>query len=173
MSHLNFQFWHFPPYFVPLKLTYLVTLFDHFWLLSTQNINIARFARNQYLKCFDSKTRFSVTIAWILDGTLGNTLAVRLCFLKRGSFTLEGDDHCTLMANPFTIVKWLPSHKSSCHFLDMLTSWLTNVTNPSFAPRIYLNLFWPQWPSRPTFCFDFDTHAPDYSSQPYYRKLCS
>ena len=28
MSHLNFEFWHFPPIFVLLKLTCLVTLFD-------------------------------------------------------------------------------------------------------------------------------------------------
>ena len=58
-----FQFWHFPPIFVLLKLTCLVTLFDRKlqvfknspkWtifgifnqLLSTQNVNVARFARN-------------------------------------------------------------------------------------------------------------------------------
>ena len=50
-----FQFWHFPPIFVLLKLTCLVTLFDSLkWtifgifdqLLYTQNINVARFARN-------------------------------------------------------------------------------------------------------------------------------
>ena len=63
MSHLNFQFWHFPPIFVLLKLTGLVTLFDRKiqvfknspkwtilgifnYLLSTQNVNVARFARN-------------------------------------------------------------------------------------------------------------------------------
>ena len=28
MSHLNFEFWHFPPIFDLLKLTCLVTLFD-------------------------------------------------------------------------------------------------------------------------------------------------
>ena len=61
MSHLNF--WHFPPIFVRLKLTCLVTLFDRKlqvfknlpkWailgifnkLLSTQNVHVARFARN-------------------------------------------------------------------------------------------------------------------------------
>ena len=59
----NFQFWNFPPIFVLLKLTCLVTLFDRKlqvfknspkWtifgifnlLLSTQNVNVARFARN-------------------------------------------------------------------------------------------------------------------------------
>ena len=59
----TFQFWHFPPIFVLLTLTCLVTLFDrklqifktspkidhfwHFWwALSTQNENVARFARN-------------------------------------------------------------------------------------------------------------------------------
>ena len=59
-SHLNF---HFPPIFVLLKLTCLVTLFDcklqvfknspkltifgiFDELLSTQNVNVARFARN-------------------------------------------------------------------------------------------------------------------------------
>ena len=58
-----FLFWHFPPIFVLLKLTCLVTLFDRKlqvfknspkWsifgisnqLLSTQNVNVARFARN-------------------------------------------------------------------------------------------------------------------------------
>ena len=58
-----FEFWHFPPIFVLLKLTCLVTLFDRKlqvfknspkWtifgifneLLSTQNVNVARFARN-------------------------------------------------------------------------------------------------------------------------------
>ena len=67
MSHLNFvlffQFWHFSPFFVQLKLACLVTLFDrklHIFknspkwtisgifnlLLSIQNVSIARFARN-------------------------------------------------------------------------------------------------------------------------------
>ena len=64
MSHLNFEFWHFPSIFDLLKLTCLVTLFDrklhvfkklakmdHFFAffnehLSTQNVNVARFARN-------------------------------------------------------------------------------------------------------------------------------
>ena len=58
-----FEFWHFQPIFVLLKLTCLVTLFDRKlqgfknspkWtifgvfnsLLSTQNVNVARFARN-------------------------------------------------------------------------------------------------------------------------------
>ena len=57
------SFWHFPPIFVLLKLTCLVTLFDRTLqvfkkspkltifgifnqLLSTQNVNVARFARN-------------------------------------------------------------------------------------------------------------------------------
>ena len=52
------KFWHFPPIFVRLKLTCLVTLFDRKLqvlknspkltfdeLLSTQNVNVARFAR--------------------------------------------------------------------------------------------------------------------------------
>ena len=59
----SFDFWHFPPFFVLLKLTCLVTLFDRKlqifknspkWtilcifnqLLSTHNVNVARFARN-------------------------------------------------------------------------------------------------------------------------------
>ena len=63
MSHLNFSILAFPPVFVLLKLTCLVTLFDRKlqvfknspnWtifgifnkLLSTQNVNVARFARN-------------------------------------------------------------------------------------------------------------------------------
>ena len=58
-----FDFWHFPPSFVLFKLTCLVTMFDRKlqvfknspkWtifgifnkLLSTQNVNLARFARN-------------------------------------------------------------------------------------------------------------------------------
>ena len=58
-----FVFWHFPPIFVLLKVTCLVTLFDHNlqvfknspkWtifgifneLLSTRNVYVARFARN-------------------------------------------------------------------------------------------------------------------------------
>ena len=62
MSHLIF--WHFPPIFVQLKLTCLVTLFDlklqvfkktrqnvpflpfFYQLLYSQNVNVARFARN-------------------------------------------------------------------------------------------------------------------------------
>ena len=62
---LNFEFWHFLPIFVLLSLTVtcLVTLFDHKFqvfknspkwtifgifnlLLSIQNVNVARFARN-------------------------------------------------------------------------------------------------------------------------------
>ena len=55
-------FWHFPPIFVPLKLTCRVTLFDRkyqvfknspnrlfgilYELLSTQNVSVACFARN-------------------------------------------------------------------------------------------------------------------------------
>ena len=63
MSHLNFSILAFSPFFVLLKLTCLVTLFDRKlqvfkkspkWtilgifnqLLSTQNVNVARFARN-------------------------------------------------------------------------------------------------------------------------------
>ena len=65
MSHLNFffQFWRFPPILVLLNVTCLVTLFDRKlqvfknspkWtlfgifnqLLSTQNVNVAPFARN-------------------------------------------------------------------------------------------------------------------------------
>ena len=62
-QNVAFEFWHFPPIFVLLKLTCLVTLFDRKlqvfknssnWtilgifneLLSTQNVNVARFARN-------------------------------------------------------------------------------------------------------------------------------
>ena len=57
-----FEFWHFPPFFVLWKVTCLVTLFDRKLLvvinrpnwpffgifnefLSTQNLNVARFAR--------------------------------------------------------------------------------------------------------------------------------
>ena len=59
----HLEFWHFPPIFVLLKLKCLVTLFDRKlqvfknspkWtifgifnlLLSTQNVNVARFALN-------------------------------------------------------------------------------------------------------------------------------
>ena len=42
-----FTFWQFPPIFVLLKLTCLVTLMDHFWHISlTQNVNVARSTRN-------------------------------------------------------------------------------------------------------------------------------
>ena len=53
-----FQLWHFPPIFIQLKSTCLVTLFGrmifqklakigHFnELLSPQNVNVARFAHN-------------------------------------------------------------------------------------------------------------------------------
>ena len=63
VAFLIFQFWHFPLIFVLLKMTCLVTLFDRKLqvfknspkltifgifneLLSTQNVNVARFARN-------------------------------------------------------------------------------------------------------------------------------
>ena len=62
-QNVAFAFWHFPPIIVLSKLTCLVTLFDrklqYFknlprWiifgilnqLLSTQNVNVARFARD-------------------------------------------------------------------------------------------------------------------------------
>ena len=58
-----FQFWHFLPIFCPIKETYLVTLYDcklqsfknspkltffgiFHKLLSSQNVNVARFAHN-------------------------------------------------------------------------------------------------------------------------------
>ena len=52
-----FELWHFPSIFVLLKLTCLVTpqtsdfqklaKMDHFWVfLVTQNVSVARFARN-------------------------------------------------------------------------------------------------------------------------------
>ena len=63
IQNVAFEFWHFPPIFVLLKLTCLVTLFDRKLqvfknlpnrsifgifneLLSTRNVNVARFARN-------------------------------------------------------------------------------------------------------------------------------
>ena len=71
--------WHFPSNFVPFKLTWLaclVTLFDRKlqvfknrqnWLffdklLSTQNVNVARFARN--VEC-DLFLWFSNTVYWV------------------------------------------------------------------------------------------------------------
>ena len=64
-QNVAFEFWHFPPIFVLLKLTCLVTLFDRklrvfknspkwniFGIFSTQNINVARFARNVELDFF-------------------------------------------------------------------------------------------------------------------------
>ena len=58
-QNVAFEFWYFPPIFVLLKLTCLVTLFDRklqvfknspigpfLAFLSTQNVNVARFARN-------------------------------------------------------------------------------------------------------------------------------
>ena len=62
-QNVAFEFWHFPPIFFLLKVTCLVSLFERKlqvfknspkctifgifnWLLSTQNVNVARFARN-------------------------------------------------------------------------------------------------------------------------------
>ena len=62
-QNVVFEFWHFPPIFVQLQLTCLVTLFDRKLLvfknspkltifgifnefLFNQNVNVARFARN-------------------------------------------------------------------------------------------------------------------------------
>ena len=54
-QNVAFEFGHFSPIFGLLKMTGLVTLFDHQIelfkkhfneLLSTQNVNVARFARN-------------------------------------------------------------------------------------------------------------------------------
>ncbi len=70
-----FEFWHFPTIFALLKLTCLVTLFDRKlqvfknsskWtifgilieLLSTQNVNVARFARNVEWDFFCSSVYF-------------------------------------------------------------------------------------------------------------------
>ena len=68
-QNVAFEFWHFQPIFVLLKITSLVTLFDRKlqvfknspkWiifgifnqLLSTQNANVARFARNVKMRLF-------------------------------------------------------------------------------------------------------------------------
>ena len=66
-----YQFWHFPQFFVQLKkVTCLVTQFDRkfqifkkwqkwtifgifYYFLSTQNVKIARFARNFFFKLLD------------------------------------------------------------------------------------------------------------------------
>ena len=56
-SNVAFEFWHFPPGFVLLKLTCLVTLFDRKlqvfknspkWTIfgPLKNVNVARFIRN-------------------------------------------------------------------------------------------------------------------------------
>ena len=77
-----FRFWHFTSIFVRLKLTYLVTLFDRKlqvfkkspkWtifgnfneLLATQNVNVARFARNCRMRLF---LWFSNTVSvWVIN----------------------------------------------------------------------------------------------------------
>ena len=54
-QNIAFEFWHFPPIFVVLKMTCLVTLLNSpNWtifgifneLLATRNVNVARFAHN-------------------------------------------------------------------------------------------------------------------------------
>ena len=80
------EFWHFPPIFVLLKLTCLLTLFDRKlqvfknspkWtmfgifnsLLSTQNVNVARFARNVEWDFFcDFQTLWYDRLFWIILG---------------------------------------------------------------------------------------------------------
>ena len=68
MSH--FQFWHFLPIFVLLKLTYLVTLFDQKLqvfknLPKWTNVNVARFARNVEWDFFcDFQTPCTVLSIW-------------------------------------------------------------------------------------------------------------
>ena len=81
-QNVEFEFWHFPPIFVLLKLTCLVTLIDRKlqvfknspkWnifgifnqLLATQNVNVARFARNiecDFLGRFFSDTLMSLNL---------------------------------------------------------------------------------------------------------------
>ena len=93
-SSSNIAFRHFPPIFVLSKLTCLVTLFDRKllvlknspkWtifgifnqLLSTQNVNIARFARNVEWDFFcDFQTPCSVT---------SNSWLFSIVFLKKCS----------------------------------------------------------------------------------------
>ena len=123
MSHLIFLFWHFPPIFVLLKLTCLVTQFGRKlqifknspkWtifgifnlLFSTQNVSIARFARNvewdffcyfhtpwadnTYLKVFDGqheisgfrKWQFYITIHVIVVGQVDFQTIVAHQFCK-------------------------------------------------------------------------------------------
>ena len=38
LKHIAFEFWHFPPIFIILKVTCLVTLFDCFWPLKNVNL---------------------------------------------------------------------------------------------------------------------------------------
>ena len=84
MSELIFfLFWHFPPTFDLLKLTCLVTLFDRKFqvfknspnwpflaffniLLSTQNVNVARFARNvEWDFFYDFQTQCSMACQFL------------------------------------------------------------------------------------------------------------
>ena len=71
-----FQFWQFSPIFVLLKLTCLVKLyavnisgiFDEF--LSTQNVNVARFARNvewDFSAIFKHREPLCFVFLWCLD----------------------------------------------------------------------------------------------------------
>ena len=77
-----FQLRHFPSIFVLLKLTCLVTLFDrklqlfknspkstYFGifneLLSTQNVNVARFARNVVSDIFGRFSNIVIRVGWV------------------------------------------------------------------------------------------------------------
>ena len=84
MSHLNFEFWHFPLIFDQLKMTCLGTLLDRNFqvfknssnwtifgifneLLAIQNVNVARFARNVECDFFcDFQTLCTYSALWLV-----------------------------------------------------------------------------------------------------------
>ena len=71
-QNVAFEFWHFSPIFVLLKLTCLVTLFDRnlqiFQKLAKMdrlNVNVTRFARNVEWYFFSVIFKYSVEKIWI------------------------------------------------------------------------------------------------------------
>ena len=105
-----FEFWHFPPIFVLLKLTCLVTLFDRKlqvfinlpkWtifgicneLLSTQNVNVARFARNvewDFFCDFQTPWTFNINVY------VGALMIIHTCNVIRARFLYSSMTPLTL-----------------------------------------------------------------------------
>ena len=95
-QNVPIEFWHFPPIFVLLKLTCLVTLFDRKlqvfenppnwtifgifpYLLSTQHVNLDRFARNAE---WDFFCHFQTLWTWVVGLCAAFFLASYTCLTK-------------------------------------------------------------------------------------------